>query len=173
MKFSDAAKKVISALAPTLATALGGPLAGAATAQIIKGLGGSEEAANAAIAAADPQVLVQLKQIETDFQKFLAENDIDLEKIHQEDRHSARLREIAVHDETPRTLAYIYLALFLVTLFMQFYIIIEHIAIEAGAVRILDGLTAILGTLVTGSKDYYFGSSSGSKQKTDLLGKAQ
>ena len=170
MKFSDGAKKVISALAPTLATALGGPLAGAAAAQIVKGLGGSEESADAALAAADPQTIIQLKQIEVDFQKFLSDNQIDLEKIHQEDRASARAREIAIHDETPRTLAYIYLALFLVTLSMQFYIIIAHITIDAGALRVLDGLTAILGTLVTGSKDYYFGSSIGSKQKTGILG---
>jgi hypothetical protein len=169
MKISEAAKKIISAVAPTIATALGGPLAGAATAQLVARFG-DEKAAESALASASPETIVQLRQLEIEFQKFLAQNEIDLEQVHQNDRASARLREVAVKDNTPQLLAFSYLGIFLAVLMMQFWIIIDAVDAAEGALRILDGMTGILGTLVIGSKDYYFGSSVGSKQKTELMG---
>jgi hypothetical protein len=80
------------------------------------------------------------------------------------------LREVAVKDNTPQLLAFSYLGIFLAVLMMQFWIIIDAVDAAEGALRILDGMTGILGTLVIGSKDYYFGSSVGSKQKTELMG---
>jgi hypothetical protein len=156
MKISEAAKKIISAVAPTIATALGGPLAGAATAQLVAKFGGDEKAAESALASASPETIVQLRQLEIEFQKFLAQNEIDLEQVHQNDRASARLREVAVKDNTPQLLAFSYLGIFLAVLMMQFWIIIDAVDAAEGALRILDGMTGILGTLVIGSKDYYF-----------------
>lgn len=171
MKFSDAAKKVISAVAPTIATALGGPLAGAATAELVKKFGGDERAAEQALASASPEALVTLKQAEVDFQKFLLQHEINLEEIHARDRDSARKRQIEVKDDTPKVLAYAYLSAFMVLVTMQFWIIIDAVAMQEGATRILDSLTAIMGTLVGGSKEYYFGSSAGSQRKTEMLTK--
>jgi hypothetical protein len=166
MKFSDAAKKIISALAPTLATALGGPLAGAATAQIVKSLGGSEESAEAAIVSADPQTLIQLKQADADFQKFLLDHDLDLEKINAADRADARNREIQLRDITPAVLAYAVTLGFFGTL--GFMLIYGKPVAGGEALLVMLGS---LGTAWAGITAYYFGSSAGSKHKTELLAK--
>lgn len=166
MKFSDAAKKIVSALAPTLATALGGPLAGAATAQIVKSLGGSNEAVEAALAAADPQTLVQLKNAEAEFQKFLLDHDLNLEKINSEDRNSARNRQIQLRDTTPAVLAYAVTIGFFGTLTFM----LVHGKPTTGG----DALLVMLGSLGTAWAAiiaYFFGSSAGSKQKTELMAK--
>lgn len=164
MKFSEAAKKILSAVAPTIATALGGPLAGAATAQILAKFGGDPQATEAALASASPETLVQLKQLDLEFQKFLAQNDIDLEKIHAGDRANAREREIRMGDWTTRILAYTVIGSFCALVFSVLFGQVQAESTIAGAV--IGYLSAKAEQVIA----YYFGSSQGSKQKTDLLG---
>lgn len=166
-------KSVVGAVAPTLATALGGPLAGVAVKTIATQLLGKPEASEdevaTAVAAADPQMLLKLREIDVDFKKATLEAGVKFEELAEGGRASARKRQVDLHDITPAVLAYLYLATFLVVLVMQFYIIIQKIETVEGALRILDGLTGILGTLVIGSKDYYFGSSASSRSKDETL----
>lgn len=97
-----------------LATALGGPLAGAAVATIGNALGlgegATEEQITKALATASPETLLALKKAEMDFQARMLElgfeNEAALAKINADDRDSARKREAATGDWTPRILAY-------------------------------------------------------------------
>lgn len=84
---------ILRVAAPTVATALGGPLAGLAVKFVADKLGvppEDEEAIVRAVQGVTPEQIVQLKQMDVEFQKFLRQNQIDLEKIAAEDRASAR-----------------------------------------------------------------------------------
>ena len=79
---ANAIVDLIRSVAPTIATALGGPLAGAAVGFLSNKLGLSEntvEAVQNAVAGMKPEDLVKMKQLDLDFQKFMAENNIKLD----------------------------------------------------------------------------------------------
>ncbi len=156
---------------PTLATALGGPLAGAAASFVADKLGLSEktvDAVKAAISGASPEQLIQMKQIDADLQKFFAGLDIDLERIAAADRASARDRESKTGDSwTPRALA-----LFIT---LGFFGVLGFLLVKGKPEAGGDALLVMLGSLGaswTAIIAYYFGSTKGSADKTALLAKA-
>lgn len=87
-------KSALGNIAPMLATALGGPLAGGAVAAITKALGLGDDATDAEIAkklaVADPGTLLELKKAEQEFAAHMAElgfkSEADLAKIEADDR---------------------------------------------------------------------------------------
>ena len=81
---------VIKTVAPTVAAALGSPLAGAATKMIIDSLGvDNEEMAIQAIGQ-DPNALLKLKTAELDLKKFMRDADIREDEVFLADRQDAR-----------------------------------------------------------------------------------
>lgn len=78
-------KKVLARVAPTVATALGGPLAGMAAKELagVLGVESDEKSLESAIAGADGGTMVKLRKLETSFQAQMAEIDA-------KDRDSAR-----------------------------------------------------------------------------------
>lgn len=166
-------KSILKTVAPTLATALGGPLAGAATVILSEAVlghpDGKEGDIAAAIVSGTPDILLKLKTAEHDFNVRMKELDIDLEKISVDDRKSAREREIAVKDPTPRRLAYLFTVGFFVVLGAEFYIGISGVVIPDAAQRTLDITLGVLFAMMLGVKEYYFGSSSGSVQKSEMM----
>lgn len=172
MKLSDKVKGIIATVAPTLGTALGGPLGGLAGNMLANIVGGGDAAAvEKAILSGDPASLLALKQAEQAFLERMRELDIDEEKLHASDRASARDREVKTGDYTTRVLAYITVVGFFAVLGAQFYIGIQGLHVPDGAQRTIDITTGVLFGMMFAVKDYYFGSSAGSKAKTDLLGK--
>lgn len=163
-------KSVVGAIAPTVATALGGPLAGAAVTTLSTALLGTPDGTEAKVAEAirtDPDALVKLRTAELEFQARLTELDVDLERIHQADRDSARQRELSTQDSTPRVLAYLVI--------VGFIGIIG--AVLFAPVKVTD--SALLGVLIgyISAKaeqvvSYYFGSSSGSTEKNRTIERA-
>lgn len=173
MKLSDKVKSIIATVAPTLGTALGGPLGGLAGNVLAQAVGGGDAAAvEKAILSGNPEAMLALKNAEQAFIQRMRELDIDEEKLHASDRASARERETKTGDSTPRVLAYLTLAGFFIVLGAQFYLAFNGIVIPEGAQRTIDMTTGVLFAMVFAVKDYYFGSSAGSKAKTDLLGKS-
>lgn len=163
-------KKVIGAVAPALATALGGPLAGVAVKAIAGKLLGkenaSEEEVASAVLALPPDALVKLKEAEYDFLKSMKEADIKLEEVHQRDRDSARTREAAVKDIVPGILACMVVVGFGATLAT----LLSSESPPPPEMR--EALLVLLGSLSAALAQvlaYYFGSSSGSKAKTEAL----
>ncbi len=174
--FSDSARAIISTVAPLLGTAIGGPLGGLAGGLISKALGGTggnadPKAVEKLILGQDPQTLIALRQAEAELQVHMKELDISEEKLSYDDRDSARKREIAVKDTTPRNLAYMYTVGFFAMLAMQFHIVINHIPIDPVGLRLLDTTTGVLFAMMLGSKEYYFGSSSSSRTKDETISK--
>ena len=87
-------KKVIGTLAPTIATAFGGPMAGVATRFLAGAVLGDKNASEAdletAILSATPELLAKIKSIDNQFKVEMKKLDVDLERISANDRDSAR-----------------------------------------------------------------------------------
>ena len=115
-------KSIVKAVAPTLATALGGPLAGMATKAISEGILGSEGATDSDLATAflDPDNLVKLKSIEKDFEVRMRELDIDIAALETKDRSSARELAKAKGIEPQVVLSSIFIGGFFVVLWVLF-----------------------------------------------------
>jgi len=164
-------KKLVKTVAPTIASALGGPLAGMAVTAITGALGieakdvaEAEQKISEVLAAPDPGVLLKLRQADQDFKVQLRKLDIDLEKIHAADRASARQREIALKDKMPGVLAVILTVGFFGVLAAHLFI---HIPSENKT--LLDIMLGSLGTAWVTMITYYYGSSKGSKIKDVML----
>lgn len=167
-------KAVLGQVAPTLASALGGPLAGGVVKRLAGALLGDEKASEGkvadAILKADPAMLLKLKELDQEYAKFVLDHEINLEKLASDDRASARSREVSARDSiTPRALAGVIVAGFLATVYM----------VLSGRVPGMrdPNTTVLIGTLigyVSAKADqvvgYYFGSSAGSDRKTELMG---
>lgn len=164
---NDKWKKLLSAVAPTIATALGGPLAGTAVAALAKAIGkpdANEEEIAAIVSSADPETLLKLKTAEQEFAAKMKELDIEWERVNAGDRASARQREIAVRDNVPKILATAVTAGFFGVLFW----ILKYGLPATGG----EALLVLLGALGSGFGavlNYYFGSSHGSAQKNTML----
>lgn len=164
--------KIIGAVAPTLATAVGGPIGGMAMKFITDALGipgdASKDDMAKAISNATPDQLLALKNAENDFAVRMKELDIDLERIASSDRDSARKRETQVRDWMPRVLAFVVVAGFMATVFLVLMGYVDGMKdpLMATTVGTLIGFVSAKAEQVIA---YYFGSSSSSQQKTQLL----
>ncbi len=161
-------KSIVGSIAPTLATALGGPMAGMAVKAIAGQMLGNPDASEAeieaAIASATPADLLSLKEIDNQFKIDMEALGVDLEKIHAGDRASARAREIATKDNAPKVLASVIVVGFFATLATIAFVDMPD-ASQQPVNILLGALTALL--IQVGN--YYFGSSASSARKTEHL----
>jgi hypothetical protein len=159
---------LLGQLAPTIATAIGGPVAGMAVKALAGALGLSQDASSddvqTALMNATPEQLAAVKKIDADFKVQMKELDIDLERIAAGDRDSARNMQMQTNDWIPRAMA------ILVT--FGFFGILTWLLTKGvpptGSETLIYMLGA-LGTAWTGIVQFYFGSSAGSKAKTDAI----
>lgn len=166
--FTDGFKKIVGTLAPTIATALGGPFAGAAVSALTSALGLAPTTSQAdlekAVLNADPAALAQVKVAEVNLQATLASLGVQEEQLAYGDTDSARKREEEVKDRTPSILAYL--------LTVGFFGVTAFMLLNGKPQNGGDALLVMLGALGGGFAQvlsYYFGSSSSSKSKTDAL----
>ncbi|MBI3130511.1 MAG: hypothetical protein HYZ13_04065 [Acidobacteria bacterium] len=174
-------KGALGKVAPWLATTLGGPGAGLAVEALCRATGlepSPENARKAAEMAAAGSLtgeqFLALQKAEAEHMERMQamgyKQLADLEEIAFRDRDSARNREIQVRDHTNQILAYAITAGFFGTLgyILNFGLPQQNEA----AKNVLLMLVGSLGTAwTTGVVGYYFGSSSGSDRKTDLIGR--
>lgn len=164
-------KQVIAAVAPGIAMALGGPLAGVAVSALSDRLlgkpDGTEAEVSAAILTGGGDALLKIKEAEQAFMVRMRELDIDIEKIHQGDRAGARDREVKAGDSwTPRLLA----GLVTFGFFGVLAWLLAYGKPEAGGDALLVMLGALGGAWAS-IISYYFGSSAGSAEKNALFAK--
>jgi hypothetical protein len=139
---------LIKGFAPALATAVAGPLGGAAVTAIASrfGVEDSVEAVTKAIAG-DPEAAIKLQELELEYAK-----------LDNEDRASARAMQIAALQQEDWFFAMVYFA------FVTFGTVAES------GIRMADTILGVLiGTVLTGFFNFFFGSSKGSKDKSDAL----
>lgn len=159
---------LLAQVAPTVATALGGPLAGLAVKTLSEAMFGHQDAnesdVSAALMNATPEQLQKLKETDATFKLKMKELDIDLEKIAAGDRDSARNMQVRTNDWIPRAMA--------IMVTFGFFGILAWLLVRgvppSGSETLIYMLGA-LGTAWTGIVQFYFGSSAGSKAKTDAM----
>ena len=151
-------------VAPTIATALGGPLAGLAVTAISKVIGIDEKDVQNTIDSGkmSAEQITQLKLAEIEFQKQAQELGLNFEKLATDDRKSARDMQIATKSWIPGALALgITCGFFGILIYMMAYSITpsNELLVMLGS----------LGTAWTGVVGYYFGSSAGNSRKDEML----
>lgn len=170
-------KSTLSTFAPAIATAFGSPVAGLAVSAALKGLGitphadpEQHEAQLAeAVRGATPEQLMELKKSDHQFRKDMAQLGVDLERIHQADRASARemMKEKGMAPQL--ILSVVYTIAYGVVLY----------CFMAGKIHVPDAQQILFGSLIgilTAAQvqilNFWFGSSSGSKEKDGHMAQA-
>lgn len=166
-------KEIVGSVAPALATALGGPLAGAAVktiaTQVLGKTDATEKDVEQAIVAGDSQTLLKLREVDGEFKKAMLDAGVNLEKIAAEDRANARKREADTHDSaTPRILAAVVVGGF-------FYCVVTVVSGNLPSLKdpVIAGLVGTVLGYASAKADqvvsYYFGSSSSSRSKDKAI----
>lgn len=174
-------KQAIGSIAPTLATMLGGPLAGAAVSALAGAFGitatGDQAKDTAAITtvmqsgnmtpdiiaavrSADQKHLEIIGQQGIDLVKLNADHDSAMSQIDAGDRDSARKREETVRDNTPQVLAYLLTLGFFGTLA---FMMVGEIPPTGHDVLLI--MVGALGTAWTGMIAYFYGSTASGRTK--------
>lgn len=154
-------------IAPTIATALGGPLAGLAVSAIAKAVGVEEDKVSDLISSnkMTPEQIAQVKIAEIELKKQENELGLNFEALAVDDRKSAREMQAATRSIVPPALAG--------AITLGFFGILSMLLfgqVDGNNPTILMMLGS-LSTAWTGIIAYYFGSSAGSQAKTELLSK--
>lgn len=159
-------KKLVGTVAPTIATALGGPLAGLAVKALGEALGTPEattEELETRLAGATPDDLLKLKQADQAFKAQMKQLDVDVFKLEQADKGSAREMLIATRAKTPAVLSWV---IVIATLGLEGYVMVEGMPAGTPDVvvgRILGTLDAALMTVI----GFWLGTSWSSRAKDD------
>lgn len=153
-------KKIVGSLAPVLATALGGPLAGTATKYVSQAIlgrqDGSEDEIEAALLMATPEQLANIKEIEAKFKVDMRKLDIDLEAIAVDDRKSARNMASTTSLWPQATLSAIFIGGFLSLLWVLFS---GAISLDESVKDIALIMLGVLASGVTVILKFWFGGS--------------
>jgi len=159
-------KALIGTLAPTVATALGGPFAGMAVSTLSDVFFQSKTGTLSDIAAAlkDPSQLEKLKEAEQCFTEKMRELEIKETELLTKDRASARDMYISTRDIMPAVLAAVVFSGFFGILCALIFV-----AIPAQSVSPLNIMLGSLGTIVVQIAAFYYGTSKGSSDKTKIF----
>jgi hypothetical protein len=159
MKFGNL-KNLLGSVAPTIASALGGPLAGAAAQQVAKVLGvePTPQAIEQAVQQATPEQLAEIKRAELDFEVRMKELDLDLFALEVADVQQARTAH--KNDWTPKVIALIVIGFF--CFFITLITLQEPSANSEAMVNLILGWLGGLSSTVVA---FYFGSAHDHKQE--------
>jgi len=153
-------------VAPTIATALGGPLAGLAVTAISKVLGVDEKDVQNTIDSGKmtSDQIAQIKIAEIEFQKQTQELGLNFEKLATDDRKSAREMQISTKSFVPALLSVLVVTAWVL---IQYFLLTHVIAQEMRELvaRILGTLDAALLLVL----NFYFGSSNHSEKQSEML----
>lgn len=164
-------KRIIQSAAPMLGAALGGPFGGMAGKLVAEALGNPDakpEDIPALLAQASPEQIAAIKKADQDFQVRMTalgfENEQKLIALATQDRQGARDMQTATRSRIPPTLALLIVLCWAMVQAFLFTNVIDPSMRELIA-RVLGTLDGALMLVLS----FYFGSSHGSQQKTELL----
>lgn len=161
-------KKTLATVAPGLATLIGGPMGAVAVTIAAKALGwetGSEKELEAAVLSGNPDVLFKLREAEANLKLEMERLGVKMEEIAAGDRDSARKLGIAQGTQVQATLSIGYNLAFIVLTWAVFGGIEVPETMREPAMYLLGILSGVLVQVNT----YWFGSTSGSKAKTEAI----
>ena len=145
---------IIGAVAPTLGTALGGPMGGMATKMISEVLGvpNTPKAINKAIETATPEQMLELKKAEQDFEAQMKELEVDVFSLEVEDKQDARSK--FSKDWTARIMG-----IAVVGGFMGYIFLVTLQPPEQNSEALINLVLGYLGGLASAVISFYFGAS--------------
>lgn len=169
-------KQLLKEIAPTIATAMGGPLAGV-MAKFVTGKTGGDEKAGTDIESilrdltSSSEKLSQLKQIEAEFKKEMARLDVDVFALEVQDRGSAR--DLAKINMWPQiVITFLFLSTYFALLFYMFSVEISDTANMRKSENSLMGeLQILIGVLTAGVPQilsFWFGSIFPGKRESSM-----
>lgn len=147
-------KNVVGAIAPTLGSALGGPLGGQAASVVAKVLGCDPEpkAINNAIQSATPEQMLELKKAEQSFELQMKELEVDVFKLETQDKQDARSR--FSKDWTARIIG-----IAMVGGFLGYIFLVTLQPPEQNSEALINLVLGYLGGLASAVISFYFGAS--------------
>lgn len=147
-------KSIIGSVAPTLATALGSPIAGAAVSVIAEAMGcePNERAVEKAMQTATPEQLAEIKKAELVFEARMKELDVDVFALETQDKQDARKN--FAKDWTARIIG-----LMMVTFFCAYIAMITVMPPEQNSMELINLVLGYMGGLVSAVVSFYFGAS--------------
>ena len=145
---------IIGAVAPTLGTALGGPMGGMAAKMISEVLGvpNNSKSINQAMAVATPEQMLQLKQAEQAFEVQMKELEVDVFSLEVEDKQDARGK--FSKDWTARIMG-----IAVVGGFMGYIFLVTLQPPEQNSEALINLVLGYLGGLASAVISFYFGAS--------------
>ena len=182
-------KTAIASIAPTLATMLGGPMAGTAVNAIAQAFGLDPAATQGDITrvmqtgAMTPETIAAVRAADQKHAEILGQQGIDLAKLNADseaadasDRDSARKREMALKDNTPAILAYMVIGGFFAISIAQLIALMGYGEIAAKIPSqgwlLIGNISGYLANEAKAAASYYFGANRGDERKTELLSQA-
>ncbi len=167
----DSVKSLIGSSAPIIGGLLGGP-AGAGIGTLISSVLGVEDNPNAVIneLKANPEAMLKLQQMQTTHKEKLEQFRLAEIEMNLKDVASARERQTKSESATGKKDWNLYLLAW--TIIAGYFLLIGFLVMgtvpddKTGVIYMLFGTLA---TAFGGVIQYFFGSSAGSKQKTDVI----
>lgn len=176
MNFGQKALQILKTVAPTIATAVGGPFGPLASMILSTALGtpaGDTKAAEAAILSATPESLLAAKKADNDLNIRMRELGITEEQLAFADVADARKMQTATRDPTVPRLAWLVVGGFIgmgLMLSAAFLIWPEQTGkISPAAWTLLVSVVTYLASEAKQAGAFYFGSSAGSKDKDETI----
>jgi len=150
----DKLKGIIGAVAPTIGSALGGPLGGAAMQAVAQVLGvdPNPRSVERALSTATPEQLAEIKKAEIAFETRMKELEVDVFALETEDIQHARNAHKG--DWTPRVIA-----LVCVLFFGGYIYMVTIMPPEQNSEAVINLVLGYLGGIVSAIISFYFGAS--------------
>lgn len=163
-------KETLGKVAPVIAGALGGPMAAVATKMAGDALGLGSDATQddiaSAVATGSPDVLLALKKADQEFKLEMQKLGVKLEEVHAGDRDSARDLAKTKGTKVQGYLTAVFTVAFAGLLLMIFSGQEISESMKDVGILVVGALLAEFGKMM----NFWFGSSSGSKEKTAIMG---
>jgi Fe2+ transport system protein B len=150
----DKLKVLVGAVAPTIGTALGGPMGNAAMSMLADKLGvpNNKSAVEKAVNQATPEQLAEIKKAELDFEKQMKELEVDVFKLETQDLQDAR--KTFSGDWTSK-----FLGLVVIGGFMGYIFLVTIQPPEQNSEALINLVLGYLGGLASAVISFYFGAS--------------
>lgn len=163
-------REIVKSIAPTIGSALGGPLVGAATKfltdEFLEDGDDSEANLGKFLESANPDTLVRLKELELDFKAKTEALEVDVFKLEVDDRKSAR----QMAENAGMWPQILFSVIFFVAYFGMIYMLFTgHIKLDESIRDMATILIGVITASMPGIIGFWFGSSEGSKRKTSKL----
>ena len=147
-------KNIVGAVAPTLGTAIAGPMGNMALGKIAEVLGcqADHKSVEKAVQNATPEQMLELKKAEQDFEVQMKELDVDVFKLEVADKQNAR--SMFSKDWTARIIG-----LFTIGGFLGYIFLVTLQPPEQNSEALINLVLGYLGGLASAIISFYFGAS--------------